>query len=830
MTISNTDTDNKTTGDGAETEFAFTFDIFDTSEVKVYLITTATGVPVLQTETTHYSVSATNNNYRTGPGGTVTMVTAPTALEKLYIVHQPPLTQANDMNAQSTMRNVSTTTTEQSLDKLTTQVQWLQKQVDTCIKIPVSEVGLTVELPNAIDRASEDLIMDASGNVTTGSGSSGGVTHSAIGTALATASSELVAREAIGADTMFNVRDAAYGAVGDGATDDESEIELAITAAAVNGGTVFFPVTGSAYAIDDAITVPSNVTLQFAPGASLMGLTGDETLFVENIADTMHQIFQSTITVSGVRRAIKPEWFGTNTTPGTTDMTTAIQAAIDCAEVDGGTVFLSFGEYLVTATLTVGAGISIIGANEGIPRSNQFSTAWVTRITHDPAIANTHLFEEVTDAQTYVTSITIKNLAMVGQTDGTAGDMIHFDKPGWCLFENLFILNCETGISISQGIANKIVNCFIQSEVSNMQYGFEVRGDNGVTTTTILDGVYFVGFTWSAKLEKTLKASFINCIFESSSAGGVDIDEPCETTTFTDCYSEDVPTTAIAAPIIQVGVNGASATGFTGDVSVHGGVYAGFNGSPHASSTFINADYSSLITVSGVTVKRIGVFMATTANSLQQKVSGIQGPTVTSWTSGINDFVNYQGSQGGPGTDDTEIEHFNVIQLNGGSGAYWRVQQTSGTMRWINATNEFLNIQSDGTIHQMTDPSHGGYLKRIYSASSGALTGATDTIDLAIPSGWRILQVQLHVKTAVVTAGDNTWSAELNDGGTEEAIVSGAAAAQNINVNHWGTAETWGTLTDAETDILLTPNGGSFTSGEIEAHAICIGFDAWTNE
>jgi len=128
---------------------------------------------------------------------------------------------------------------------------------------------------------------------------------------------------------------------------------------------------------------------------------------------------------------------------------------------------------------------------------------------------------------------------------------------------------------------------------------------------------------------------------------------------------------------------------------------------------------------------------------------------------------------------------------------------------------------------------HGGYVWKIYSATSGALTGATDKIELDIPSGWIIKACQLHVKTAVVDdAGNDTWSSELNDGGQEEVLSAGSAASQNTNVQHIAHADAGygGTLTDAETDILLTPNGGNFTQGEIEADCLCLGFDTWDNE
>lgn len=63
-----------------------------------------------------------------------------------------------------------------------------------------------------------------------------------------------------GSALYFNVKDTAYGAVGDGATDDTSAIQAAITAAnAAGGGTVFFP-SGS-YRHTSALSLPPAVSL-----------------------------------------------------------------------------------------------------------------------------------------------------------------------------------------------------------------------------------------------------------------------------------------------------------------------------------------------------------------------------------------------------------------------------------------------------------------------------------------------------------------------------------------------------------------------------------------
>jgi Pectate lyase superfamily protein len=61
---------------------------------------------------------------------------------------------------------------------------------------------------------------------------------------------------------FYNVKDPAYGAVGDGTTDDTTAIGLAITAATATGGIVFFP-PGN-YKISSALVLPSYTIIQGA--------------------------------------------------------------------------------------------------------------------------------------------------------------------------------------------------------------------------------------------------------------------------------------------------------------------------------------------------------------------------------------------------------------------------------------------------------------------------------------------------------------------------------------------------------------------------------------
>lgn len=215
-TITATDIDNSYSGDGNDKTFDFNFDIFATNEVVVVKVVDSTGVPTVQTETTHYTVSATNNNYRTGPGGTVTFVTAPASGETVYIYHVPPLTQTFNVNQAATFRTVSTTTTENTLDQIVGQIQYVNHKASLAITIPVNEIGLTLELPNAVDRANEVIWFDASGNVTTADSSSplmpGSLTDG--GVLLGSGTSEITAMAVLADGEMI---------VGDGTTDPVAE-------------------------------------------------------------------------------------------------------------------------------------------------------------------------------------------------------------------------------------------------------------------------------------------------------------------------------------------------------------------------------------------------------------------------------------------------------------------------------------------------------------------------------------------------------------------------------------------------------------------------------
>lgn len=120
------------------------------------------------------------------------------------------------------------------------------------------------------------------------------------------------------------------------------------------------------------------------------------------------------------------------------------------------------------------------------------------------------------------------------------------------------------------------------------------------------------------------------------------------------------------------------------------------------------------------------------------------------------------------------------------------------------------------TMQDATEAS-GLYKCMTSTASSGALIGATDKIEVNIPDKALIIASLLRVDVAVTNAGDNTWAGAFSGGSTAEVAAAASAAAKNTKVDVFFDANAATAIASAETDITLTPQGADFTAGEITA-------------
>jgi len=131
---------------GSLTEFDFTFPINETSDLTI-ILTDSDDNDTTLTETTDYSVSATNDDY--SDGGTVTTVETYASGYTLTILRAIPHTQAsNFIEGMATLYE----TFENSLDKLTMAIQDLKGSLSRVLAFPdsiSSSIDPTLPLPSA---------------------------------------------------------------------------------------------------------------------------------------------------------------------------------------------------------------------------------------------------------------------------------------------------------------------------------------------------------------------------------------------------------------------------------------------------------------------------------------------------------------------------------------------------------------------------------------------------------------------------------------------------------------------------------------------------------
>lgn len=161
MTISSTTNRVSYTGNGATTAFSFPYLFYSNDDLTVILVTTATGAETVQTITTHYTVTGAG----VGAGGTVTMLTAPTAAQKLVILREVDYDQQDFDPVDNDPFPAASV--EQAVDYTVMMAQQVKEIADRALRFPRGDsTALTSEISAAVNRANKALIFDASGNVT----------------------------------------------------------------------------------------------------------------------------------------------------------------------------------------------------------------------------------------------------------------------------------------------------------------------------------------------------------------------------------------------------------------------------------------------------------------------------------------------------------------------------------------------------------------------------------------------------------------------------------------------------------------------------------------
>ena len=143
MTLSSTTNRVSYVGNDVTTAFAFNFLTLAEDDLKVILVTDSTGVEVVQTLTTHYTI--------TGEGTTaitVTMVTAPATGETLVIIREEQLTQGLDLIENDPFPS---DLVEQQFDRQTMMSQQIDTELKRAFKLSDGDTsGADTTLPTPV--------------------------------------------------------------------------------------------------------------------------------------------------------------------------------------------------------------------------------------------------------------------------------------------------------------------------------------------------------------------------------------------------------------------------------------------------------------------------------------------------------------------------------------------------------------------------------------------------------------------------------------------------------------------------------------------------------
>jgi hypothetical protein len=333
---------------------------------------------------------------------------------------------------------------------------------------------------------------------------------------------------------------------------------------------------------------------------------------------------------------------------GVTDDTNAIKAALS-AVLSGPDRVLIFpsGKYLVTDTLNVYSGTSLIGGGQ-YSQGAAYSADVLSDVTINfQPTSQKNLFHvqrtaaEVSASVQYGSKVTIRGMKIVGNNSPGSNSKwaIYNDNMMLCSYEDLGIYKFQIGVYNSSTLQNTYKNIvFSTNSDASIYY------DNNISTTDVYLNCYLsTCLNWHVTIESALSIKFIGCIFESANAGGLNLYTKASDIELIGCYGEDCPGngTTTGTSFARVGVSGASAPDEAPQLRIIGGSFAGANSGPYQ-GTFLEVDKAYSVTVSGVHATRYVYGVSATANTQDNAIQlfGFTNQSVTTLLNGTTGKIS----------------------------------------------------------------------------------------------------------------------------------------------------------------------------------------------
>lgn len=250
--------------------------------------------------------------------------------------------------------------------------------------------------------------------------------------------------------------------------------------------------------------------------------------------------------------------YGTNTTPGTTDMTAAIQAALDVANNGGGPAYLPAGTYLTGTLAWPGNNIALIG----VPSAYSYNTSASPKAKLKAKAATTLVLDLV---QTGLAEDRTGNLILDIDIDGNSIAAVGIDVAGSNVIDRCRVKGCTTaGVRLSNFTnGTRIVRCGLNS---NSGWGLQAEGASA-TTFSVSDTNTSLNTLGGIDLQTGVMVRFENVISESNTGPGLRIYKPnthtntMEGFTFDNCWFED---NASASPYFTLVIDAGTSSPTTG--------------------------------------------------------------------------------------------------------------------------------------------------------------------------------------------------------------------------------------------------------------------------
>ena len=251
MTVSSTTTKVSYSGDGTTSAFAYSFKIFNDSDLVVIVRTDSTGAETTKTINTDYLVS----NAGESDGGTVTFKfdtgnsgdsnydttdRRPQSGETVLLKRVMTLTQNTDYTPNDSFPAAAH---EEALDKLTFIQQQQQEEIDRSFKFAQTDVDAQ-DLPASAERANKYLGFNSEGNAIAVDGTTNATTISTFGATLVDDANASAARTTLGLGSVATLSSIATANIDDNAIENakmaddsvgaDELIDNSVGAAAIN--------------------------------------------------------------------------------------------------------------------------------------------------------------------------------------------------------------------------------------------------------------------------------------------------------------------------------------------------------------------------------------------------------------------------------------------------------------------------------------------------------------------------------------------------------------------------------------------------------------------